>query len=99
MGRCRYELHPDDDAVDDFSQRWQSHGYSVKMRLSGRKELEQMPPADQAALVPLMLYCATAKMLENTGQDSTPIGFGGKLELQPAHTINFGPQAGVICGG
>jgi hypothetical protein len=99
VGRCRYELHPDDDSVDAFSQRWRSEGYTVKMRLDGRKALGQMPPADQAALVPLMLYCATAKMLENSGHDPPPMGFGGELSLQPAHTINFGPQGGLICGG
>jgi hypothetical protein len=69
------------------------------MRINGRNELGQMPAADQAALVPLMLFCATSKMFENLGQDPPELGFGGALGLQPAKTINFGPRNGVYCGG
>ncbi len=69
------------------------------MRITGRQELQQLPAADQAALVPLMLYCATAKVFENFGRDPPELGFGGQPGAQPPKTINFGPQNNRSCGG
>ena len=98
VGRCRYELHPDEKAGDTFAQALQTQGYNVNMRIGGRQALEQLPAADQAALVPLILYCATAKLFENLGHDPPELGFGGQAGAQPPKTINFGVQGARTCG-
>lgn len=98
VGRCRYELHPDELAADTFAQRLQAQGFKVNVRLSGRQALSQLPAADQAALVPLVLYCTTAKVFENLGHDPPELGFGSPAGAQPPSTINFGPQSNRTCG-
>jgi hypothetical protein len=101
VGRCRYELTPsaDSELGDLFSQPWRSEGSTVLMRIQGVRELAQIPAADQAALVPLMLYCATSKMLENMGRNPPPLAFGGAQGAQPHGTINFGARPFMYCGG
>lgn len=98
VGRCRYELHPEEQAGDTFAQPLITQGYKVSMRIDGRQWLGQLPAADQAALVPLVLYCATAKVFENLGHDPPALGFGGTVGAQPPRTINFGPQGARTCG-
>lgn len=98
VGRCRYEMHANDDAPDVFVEPFKANGFMINLRINGRHELEEMPAADQAALVPLMLRCATAKMFENLGHQPPDLGFGGAASLQPPKTINFGPQSGITCG-
>ena len=99
VGRCGYELHPSEADPDTFSQVVRTQGYNITMRINGRQELQRLPPADQAALVPLMLYCDTAKVFENFGRDPPELGFGGQEGAQPPKTINFGPQGNRSCGG
>lgn len=98
VGRCRYDLHLDEPSADTFSQILQAQGFKVNMRISGRQALAQLPAADQAALVPLVLYCATAKVFENLGHDPPELGFGAPEGAQPPKTINFGPQSNRTCG-
>lgn len=98
VGRCRYELHANDDAPDVLVQSLKGNGFAIKLRINGRHELEELPAADQAALVPLMLRCATAKIFENLGHQPADLGFGGAASAQPPKTINFGPQSGITCG-
>lgn len=99
VGRCGYELHPREEVPDTFAQTVRTQGFNITMRLSGREALRQLPAADQAALVPLMLYCETAKVFENFGHDPPELGFGGEEGAQPPKTINFGPQGNRSCGG
>lgn len=98
VGQCQYELHPDAQAGDTYSQRLRIKGYNVSMRIKGRETLAQLPAADQAALAPLMLYCATAKVFQNLGQDPPELGFGGRPGVQPLKTIDFFPQSNRSCG-
>ena len=99
VGRCGYELHPAEATPDTFAQVLRTQGFNITMRVTGRQELRKLPAADQAALVPLMLYCATAKVFENFGHDPPELGFGGAEGAQPPKTINFGPQGNRSCGG
>jgi hypothetical protein len=101
VGRCRYELkaQPDSEVGNVFSQLWRSQGFTADMRIQGIQELTQMPAAEQAALVPLMLYCGTAKLFENMGRSPPPLRFGGKPGSQPNKTINFGARPYTSCGG
>ena len=98
VGRCRYELHANDDAPDVFVESFKGNGFTIQQRINGRHELEELPAADQAALVPLMLRFATAKIFENLGHQPPDLGFGGATSAQPPKTINFGPQSGITCG-
>lgn len=98
VGRCRYELHTNDEAPDVFIESFKGNGFTIQQRINGRHELEELPAADQAALVPLMLRCATAKIFENLGHQPPDLGFGGAASAQPPKTINFGPQSGITCG-
>ena len=101
VGRCRYELTPSADAElgSLFSQPFRSEGSTVLMRIHGIRELAELPAADQAALVPLMLYCATSKMLENMGRNPPLLAFGAPMGSQPHGTINFGARPFMYCGG
>jgi hypothetical protein len=99
VGRCGYELHPGEANNDTFAQVLRTQGFNITMRINGRPELHKLPAADQAALVPLMLYCATAKVFENFGHDPPELGFGSPEGAQPPKTINFGPQSNRSCGG
>jgi len=49
--------------------------------------------------VPLMLYCATSKMLENMGRNPPLLAFGAPMGAQPHGTINFGARPFMYCGG
>lgn len=97
VGQCRYELHPDAQANDTYTQLLPIKGYNVSMRIKGRQALAQLPAADQAALAPLMLYCATAKVFQNLGQEPPELSFGGRPGAQPSRTIDFFPQSNRSC--
>ena len=93
IGRCPYHLELDkatpgnDTLVEYISGR----GQKMRIEIYGVQSLWQMPAADQAAVLPMVLLCMTAKMFDNLGRESIPpYGFGGRLGAVPSGTIQLG---------
>ena len=102
VGRCPYQmfLDPAVSGADTLVEFATSKGQTMRIELYGTKSLWQMPPADQAAVLPLVLLCTTAKVFENLGRESIPpYGFGGKLGAVPSGTLQLGGTIrNVDCG-
>jgi hypothetical protein len=92
VGRCPYRmvLDPSVSGGETLVEFITSKGQQMRVELYGSKSLWQMPPADQAAVLPLLLLCTTAKIFENLGRDSIPAyGFGGRLGAVPSGTLQL----------
>jgi hypothetical protein len=87
IGRCSYNLRQDGDAlVQDF----RASSYPMHLQINGLDALWQMPPADQAAILPLVLQCLSKKRNENWAHSQPPqMGFGGKETSVPMDTLTF----------
>ena len=95
VGACTYHMSGKQESGGTLSEQFRAQGYDVTLRIAGYAELLQLPAADQAALLPLVLRCSTAKMFENFGHDPPTLAFGGQLGAQPPNTINFGRTRGA----
>lgn len=94
VGPCTYHMGAAPDSGGTLSEQIRAQGYDVTIRIAGYPELLRLPAADQAALLPLVLRCSTAKVFENIGHDPPTLAFGGQLGAQPPNTINFGRTRG-----
>lgn len=90
VGPCTYHMRAAPDSSGALYEQIRAQGYDVTIRIAGYAELLRLPAADQAALLPLVLRCSTAKMFENFGHDPPTLAFGGQLGAQPPNTLNFG---------
>lgn len=93
VGRCPYRmaLDPAAQGGDTLVRFVVGNGQKMQVELYGAKSLLQMPQADQAAVLPLVLLCSTEKIFENLGRDSIPAyGFGGQLGAVPSGTLQLG---------
>lgn len=102
VGRCPYRMIADPavSGGDTLVEFIKSKGQEMRIEMYGTKSLWQMPPADQAAVLPLILLCTTAKVFQNLGRDSIPAyGFGGRLGAVPSGTLQLGGSIHSIdCG-
>lgn len=96
VGSCTYHMSAAPDSGGTLYEQTRAQGYDVTVRIAGYAELLRLPPADQAALLPLVLRCSTAKLFENFGHDPPTLAFGGQLGAQPPNTLNFG-KARTTC--
>ena len=96
VGPCTYHMRAAPEAGGTLAEQTRASGYDVTVRIAGYEELLRLPPADQAALLPLVLRCSTAKMFENFGHDPPALTFGGQPGAQPPHTLSFG-KARTTC--
>lgn len=93
VGRCPYHLAIDNatSGKDTVVEYISARGQKMRIELYGMQSLWQMPAADQAAVLPMVLLCMTTKMFENLGRESIPAyGFGGRLGAVPSGTIQLG---------
>jgi hypothetical protein len=87
IGRCSFDLRQDGDALVQDILAW---GYPMHIQLNGLTALFQLPPADQAAILPLVLECLRKKTYENWGRAVPPqMGFGGEATSVPLNTLTF----------
>lgn len=96
VGPCTYHMSKAPDSGGTLYEQTRAQGYDVTSRIAGYAELLRLPAADQAALLPLVLRCSTAKMFENFGRDPPTLAFGGQLGAQPPNTLDFG-RARTTC--
>lgn len=96
VGPCTYHMNAGPDSGGMLSEQTRAQGFDVTVRIAGYAELLRLPAADQAALLPLVLRCSTAKMFENFGHDPPTLAFGGQPGAQPPHTLSFG-KARTTC--
>lgn len=90
VGRCPHEFASQADAGDALLAHVTGRGQKMTVRLNGAKELWQMPAADQAAVLPLMLLCMDEKIFDNLGRADAPeLGFGGSGGAVPTGTLQF----------
>ena len=89
---CTYHMRTASDSGGTLYEQVRAQGYDVTIRIAGYAELLRLPAADQAALLPLLVRCSTAKMFENYGQDPPTLAFGGPLGAQPPNTLSFGQE-------
>jgi hypothetical protein len=77
---------------DQFRGRVRSRRYEqqvVDVTLNGRDALWQMPAADQAAVVPLVLDCLYSDFRFQFAHEPPPLGFGGKQTAAPRGTLIY----------
>lgn len=101
VGRCPVDLKAEGDTLTQtvyYQNR--TVGNEMHLRINGLKELWAMPPAVQAATLPLVTACLIEKCFENMGRQNPPeMTFGGPLGAQPPNTLAFGTRNNRDCGG
>lgn len=89
---CTYHMRAASDSGGTLYEQVRAQGYDVTIRIAGYAELLRLPAADQAALLPLVVRCSTAKMFENYGNNPPTLAFGGPLGAQPPNTLSFSQE-------
>jgi hypothetical protein len=92
VGRCSIDMVQEDDAlVETRYAGARSEQNEMHLRMNGLDALWKMPPADQAAVLPLVTQCLIDKMFDNFGRENPPaMTFGGPAGAVPRDTIRFG---------
>lgn len=101
IGRCPFDMTQEGDAfVQTTYNQTVAEGNEMHLRINGLDALWKLPPADQAALLPMVIQCLQQKMFENMGHENPPaMGFGGPAGAVPRNTLQFGNSNGRTCGG
>jgi hypothetical protein len=103
IGRCAYDLQQDDDSLTQlitpgYIEYPRPMGNAMRLRVNGLDALFHLPPADMAAVVPLVLSCLSKKMFENWGRAEAPaMGFGGEATAVPLDTLSFMSSRAGYC--
>lgn len=89
IGHCRVDMRPEPESGSSFAQPVTIQGFIYTLYLDGVDDLWAMPPADQAATLPLLLQCQLAQLFNHLGSTSPRVGFGGKQSALPIGTVSF----------
>lgn len=89
VGRDRFVLAADGDAFHGEVVSYRYPNQRVPVTVTGREALWQMPAADQAAVVPLLIQCLFSDLRFQFNHAPPPVGFGGPATAMPRGTISL----------